>query len=98
MIELPLGMDRERRRLLLVERAQAHPVPADALEAHRLADDLDGSVSSRKASWRATKTPSDPQKDQCGRLGIEIPDGARRGAVSDMISTYYATKLFDPRR
>jgi hypothetical protein len=66
--------------------------------AEGLADDLDGSVSSRKASWRKTNSPSDGQKEQCRRLGIEIPDGARRGAVSDMISMHYATRLFDPRK
>ena len=41
VVELTLGMDRERRGLFTVKRTQAHEVPADALERHRLGDDLD---------------------------------------------------------
>src|SRR4029077_13692154 len=40
VVELAFGVDRERRRLLVVERAPAHEVPAHALERHRLADQL----------------------------------------------------------
>src|SRR5262249_9467514 len=41
VVELTLGMHRERRRLLLVERAQAHPVVPHPAQLHGLADQLD---------------------------------------------------------
>src|SRR5262249_60999083 len=41
VVELPLGVHRERRRLLLVERAAADEVPAHPLQGHGLGDDLD---------------------------------------------------------
>jgi hypothetical protein len=40
VVELPLGIDRERRCLLFVERAATHEVPAHAPERHALADQL----------------------------------------------------------
>src|SRR5258708_27614368 len=41
VVELPFGAHRERRGLLLVERAAAHEVPSHAPERHGLRDDLD---------------------------------------------------------
>jgi hypothetical protein len=40
VVELTLGVDRERRRLLFVERAPAHEVPAHAPQRHALPDQL----------------------------------------------------------
>lgn len=53
-----------------------------------------GGLSMRTASWRRGK-PSESQVDLCARMGIEIPEGARRGAVSDLISIAFTSRLLD---
>lgn len=63
--------------------------------AETYADDLDGSVSSRKASWRSKKYPSQAQLDQMEKHGIPHDPTIRKSAASDLISLYFASKLFD---
>lgn len=48
----------------------------------------------RKASWRKGK-PSEPQLSIVEAHSIEIPEGANRGQISDIISVQFASKKFD---
>lgn len=66
--------------------------------AERVAQELDPTVSSRTASWRAGRNaPSDAQRGLAARLGIEVPEGMTRSALSDAMSTHYASKILDRR-
>lgn len=62
--------------------------------AEQLATDEDSSISSRKASWRRRKSvPTDAQKTTAARCGLDIA-GKTKVEVSDMLSVYFASKLF----
>lgn len=52
-------------------------------------------TTSKTSSWRKGK-PSDSQLNLCRNLGIEVPEGARRGDVSTLIDTRMASKRIDP--
>lgn len=55
------------------------------------------SVSSRSARWRKSKEPPSPgQVAACGARNIEIPEGATRAEISDVLSVWTATRKFDP--
>ena len=54
------------------------------------------SVSRRGASWRKAKVPPTPgQVSACKAWGVEIPAGATKGEVSDLLSVRVATLKFD---
>lgn len=58
----------------------------------QLADAEDPSVSSRAASWRKKGgKPSDPQRDLCAQLRIDIT-GLTKPQVSDLISIEFASR------
>jgi hypothetical protein len=64
--------------------------------AEQLADSLDGSVSSRSASWRKpSQKPSNPQRDICAANGLVITDLMTRSDVSDMLATHFASRVLD---
>lgn len=69
--------------------------------AEQYAEEADPSVASRTAPWRTSKKPSDAQVNHAAKLRIplEHPDGTplRKGELSDAISVFYASKLFDKK-
>lgn len=55
-----------------------------------------GSVSRKGASWRRSKAaPTTAQLDACRYQGIEVPDGATRSQVSDLLTVRTASARFD---
>lgn len=55
------------------------------------------SVSRRNASWRKRKeAPTANQLTACRRWGIDVPVGATRAEVGDLLSVYHASRKFDP--
>jgi hypothetical protein len=54
------------------------------------------SLSSRSASWRVRKeAPTRPQLDTARIWGVDVPEGATRAQVSDLLSITVATRKFD---
>jgi superfamily II DNA or RNA helicase len=54
------------------------------------------SVSRRGASWRKNKTgPTPGQLSACAAWGVDVPPGATKGEVSDLLSVRMATLRFD---
>lgn len=66
--------------------------------AEEMAQEEDSSIASRSSSWRRTKA-SPAQVEHAMKL--RLPEGLlpdiRRGALSDAISTFYASKILDRR-
>jgi superfamily II DNA or RNA helicase len=63
------------------------------------AAETDVSISKKTASWRRkSNKPSEPQRAECVRLKLVIPEGANRAEVSDIISIHYASRDLDIRR
>lgn len=74
------------------------PIEYAMAAAEQLADSLDGSVSSRSASWRKpSQKPSTPQVEYCASRGLVIDPTMSRSDVSNMIATHHATKLLDSK-
>jgi superfamily II DNA or RNA helicase len=74
------------------------PIEYAMAAAEQLADSLDGSVSSRSASWRKpSQKPSTPQVEYCASRGLMIEPTMSRSDVSNMIATHHAAKLLDSK-
>jgi superfamily II DNA or RNA helicase len=58
------------------------------------ADERSALNTGRNASWRR-KAASEAQRSFATRLGYAVPEGARAGAVGDMISTALASRKID---
>lgn len=59
------------------------------------AEDVGASLADRSARWRK-KPASDRARGLAGRMGIETSGEMNAGAVSDLIDTYKASRVFDP--
>lgn len=70
----------------------------DAASARQAAEqraDAGGyTYNNRKASWRRTPA-SEAQRGLLARMGIEVPDGCRKGQASDMLSAAKASRMLD---
>jgi superfamily II DNA or RNA helicase len=53
------------------------------------------SVARRTAGWRANSEPSEVQIETCARMRIDVPPGATRGDVSDLITAKRASSRID---
>lgn len=81
-----------------VERLDSGAVPAEeafkAIEAH--ADASGYSYNGKRSAWRRT-VASEAQIRLLRGLGVEPPEGLRKGAAGDMISVTKVSKVLDPR-
>ncbi|QBZ73548.1 DNA helicase [Streptomyces phage Mischief19] len=79
-----------------VTRLDDGALPADealrALESH--ADATGYTYSNRKASWRRTPA-SEAQRGLLKRLGVEVPEGLRKGDASDLVSVAKTSRTLD---
>lgn len=68
----------------------------DALQlASDHAEEAGEYLARRSARWR-TGTPSEAQLTTCQRLGIEVPEDASKGWVSDQMSVFFAGRVLSP--
>lgn len=49
----------------------------------------------KSASWRRASAPSQAQRDMAHRLGIAIPEGCKKGELSDLIDIQIASSRID---
>jgi superfamily II DNA or RNA helicase len=78
------------------------PMPFDAA-ALRCEEELDElrarggeSFNEKGRRWRSGR-PSAAQLAMAGRLGLDVPEGATKGQLSEMISRQFASKVLDGR-
>jgi superfamily II DNA or RNA helicase len=74
---------------------QSFPLEMAMAWAEEQATEIDPSVSSRDASWRKTRRPSDAQIGLAEKLGINGAEQMTRSELSDALSVHYATKCLD---
>jgi hypothetical protein len=52
-------------------------------------------VANRSASWRRSGRASDAQLRIANRMKLSVPDGIRKGDLSDMIDIHVASRALD---
>lgn len=64
--------------------------------AAEIAVDSPLNTLAKGASWRKASAPSQAQRDLARRLGITVPDGCKKGELSDLIDIQIASSRVDP--